>query len=145
MRSNYNYKSFSGFVFCHNLFKNNGSTIDSSSRFPLQSMSALMSVTSSPCRRIHRSSLARALVAQGESVRGIDNFITGKRENLAGLTGKMDFREASILDDAALSVPAKMWITSCMKPLSQCSTFHCDPLKLTSTMSRHVECLDCCA
>jgi nucleoside-diphosphate-sugar epimerase len=31
------------------------------------------------------SSIARALVARGDKVRGIDNFSTGKRENLAGL------------------------------------------------------------
>ena len=28
------------------------------------------------------SSIARALLEQGEQVRGIDNFATGKRENL---------------------------------------------------------------
>ena len=31
------------------------------------------------------SSIARALVARGDNVRGVDNFSTGKRENLAGL------------------------------------------------------------
>jgi UDP-glucose 4-epimerase len=31
------------------------------------------------------SSIARALIARGERVRGIDNFSTGKRENLIGL------------------------------------------------------------
>lgn len=31
------------------------------------------------------SSIARALVARGEQVRGVDNFSTGKRENLVGL------------------------------------------------------------
>lgn len=31
------------------------------------------------------SSIARALVARGDEVRGIDNFSTGKRDNLAGL------------------------------------------------------------
>jgi UDP-N-acetylglucosamine/UDP-N-acetyl-alpha-D-glucosaminouronate 4-epimerase len=41
------------------------------------------------------SSIARALIARGESVRGIDNFSTGKRENLAGLE-KMDFMEADL-------------------------------------------------
>jgi len=30
-------------------------------------------------------SIAAALLARGESVRGIDSFITGKRENLLGL------------------------------------------------------------
>jgi UDP-glucose 4-epimerase len=43
------------------------------------------------------SSLARALLQRGEQVRGLDNFSTSKRENLADL-GFMDFYEASLLD-----------------------------------------------
>ena len=42
------------------------------------------------------SNLAKALVERGERVRGIDNFATGKPENLAALRGKLDFREADI-------------------------------------------------
>lgn len=49
------------------------------------------------------SSLAHALVARGERVRGIDDLSTGRRENIAGLEGQLDFREADILDDAALA------------------------------------------
>lgn len=44
------------------------------------------------------SSLARALLEQGEQVRGIDNFATGKRENIADIVSRMDFREADLLD-----------------------------------------------
>jgi nucleoside-diphosphate-sugar epimerase len=44
------------------------------------------------------SSLVRALLERGEQVRGIDNFETGKRENLAGVLQRMDFREVDILD-----------------------------------------------
>src|SRR5271167_1980582 len=44
------------------------------------------------------SSLARALVARGEQVRGVDNFSTGKRENIAELLDRIDFRETDILD-----------------------------------------------
>jgi nucleoside-diphosphate-sugar epimerase len=44
------------------------------------------------------SSLARALLARGEQVRGVDNFATGRRENLAEILGRIDFREADILD-----------------------------------------------
>lgn len=40
-------------------------------------------------------SIAAALLARGERVRGIDNFITGKRENLAGLEG-MEFLEGDL-------------------------------------------------
>ena len=49
------------------------------------------------------SSLARALLQRGEQVRGLDNFSTGKRENLADL-GRMDFYEASLLDMPAVSM-----------------------------------------
>lgn len=48
------------------------------------------------------SSLARAVFAQGDQVRGIDNLSTGKRENIAEIAGKMDFREADLGDLAAL-------------------------------------------
>ncbi|HEV3512137.1 MAG TPA: SDR family oxidoreductase [Candidatus Sulfotelmatobacter sp.] len=48
------------------------------------------------------SSLAHALLARGEQVRGIDNFSTGKRENLSGILDRMDFREADIVDLEAM-------------------------------------------
>ena len=48
------------------------------------------------------SSLARALLQRGECVRGLDNFSTGKRENIAELA-RMDFREADLLDPAAVA------------------------------------------
>jgi len=44
------------------------------------------------------SSLARALLSRGEQVRGVDNFSTGKRENLADILTRVDFRESDILD-----------------------------------------------
>jgi nucleoside-diphosphate-sugar epimerase len=44
------------------------------------------------------SSLVRALLEKGAQVRGVDNFATGKRENLAEVLSKIDFREADILD-----------------------------------------------
>jgi nucleoside-diphosphate-sugar epimerase len=44
------------------------------------------------------SSLARELLKRGEQIRGVDNFSTGRRENLAELLGKIDLREADILD-----------------------------------------------
>ncbi len=44
------------------------------------------------------SSLARALLSRGEQVRGVDNFSTGNRENLADILHRIDFREADILD-----------------------------------------------
>jgi len=44
------------------------------------------------------SSLVRALLETGAQVRGIDNFATGRRENLAEVLGRIDFRDADILD-----------------------------------------------
>jgi UDP-glucose 4-epimerase len=40
----------------------------------------------------------RALLERGEQVRGIDNFDTGRRENLTDVMNRIDFREADILD-----------------------------------------------
>jgi len=42
------------------------------------------------------SSLARAVLSRGDQVRGVDNFATGKRENLAEILDRIDFREADI-------------------------------------------------
>jgi len=44
------------------------------------------------------SSIARALLAQGNQVRGIDNFSTGKRENIAEILGDIDFRDTDLAD-----------------------------------------------
>jgi len=44
------------------------------------------------------SSLVHALLDRGEQVRGIDNFETGRRENLTDVLSQIDFREADILD-----------------------------------------------
>lgn len=43
-------------------------------------------------------SLARALLQRGEAVRGLDNFSTGPRENIAEIIGKVEFREADLVD-----------------------------------------------
>jgi UDP-glucose 4-epimerase len=45
-------------------------------------------------------SIAAALLARGETVRGIDNFIAGKRSNLSGIEG-MEFIEGDLADPAA--------------------------------------------
>jgi UDP-glucose 4-epimerase len=44
-------------------------------------------------------SIAAALLARGETVRGVDNFSTGKRENLIGLEA-MDFLDGDLADPA---------------------------------------------
>lgn len=48
------------------------------------------------------SSLARAILARGDDVRGIDNFSTGKRGNIAELLDRIDVREADLLDLEAM-------------------------------------------
>jgi nucleoside-diphosphate-sugar epimerase len=50
------------------------------------------------------SSLARELLLRGEQVRGVDNFSTGRRENLAHIMAQIDFREADILDLEAMKL-----------------------------------------
>jgi UDP-glucose 4-epimerase len=49
------------------------------------------------------SSLARALIARGDSVRIIDNFSTGKRENLADIAERIELIEGDIRDDRQLT------------------------------------------
>jgi len=44
------------------------------------------------------SSIARGLLVQGDQVRGIDNFSTGKRENIAEIFDKIDFRDVDLGD-----------------------------------------------
>ena len=44
------------------------------------------------------SSLARALVGEGNRVRGIDNLSTGKHKNIAEILGQIDFHQADLLD-----------------------------------------------
>lgn len=48
------------------------------------------------------STLARAVLAQGDEVRGIDNLSTGKRENLEEIQNRIDFRQADLLDMTAV-------------------------------------------
>jgi UDP-glucose 4-epimerase len=49
------------------------------------------------------SSIARALVERGDRVRILDDFSSGRWENLAELTGAVEVIEGSILDDRALA------------------------------------------
>lgn len=44
------------------------------------------------------SSIACELVSRGEKVRGVDNFSTGNRANIADIQDRIEFREADILD-----------------------------------------------
>ena len=48
------------------------------------------------------SALVRALLERGDQVRGLDNFETGRRENLQEVFSQIDFREADLLDAAAV-------------------------------------------
>jgi len=53
------------------------------------------------------SSIAHELVSRGESVRGLDDFSTGKPENIQDIKNDIDFRQASLLDEAALASACK--------------------------------------
>src|SRR3954470_15157086 len=48
------------------------------------------------------SSLVRALLARGDRVRVLDNFFSGKRENLAEVAGDVDLLEGDVRDEGAL-------------------------------------------
>jgi UDP-glucose 4-epimerase len=49
------------------------------------------------------SSIARALIARGDGVRIVDNFSTGKRENIADLAEHIELLEGDIRDDRLMS------------------------------------------
>src|SRR5258707_522720 len=48
------------------------------------------------------SSIARTLIARGDEVRVLDDFSSGKRENLADIAEDVELLEGDIRDDAAL-------------------------------------------
>lgn len=49
------------------------------------------------------SSIARELVNRGENVRGLDDFSTGKWENIEEIKDSLDFRGVSLLDQAGVA------------------------------------------
>jgi UDP-glucose 4-epimerase len=49
------------------------------------------------------SSIARALLAEGATVRGLDNLSTGNLSNIEEIRGQIDFRQADVLDEHALA------------------------------------------
>jgi nucleoside-diphosphate-sugar epimerase len=49
------------------------------------------------------SNIVEQLLAQGDSVRVLDNFATGKRENLAPFLSRIEVVEGDLRDDAALA------------------------------------------
>ena len=49
------------------------------------------------------SSIARALLARGEKVRIVDNFFSGKRENLADVAADIELIEGDIRDQATMA------------------------------------------
>jgi len=53
------------------------------------------------------SSLARAVLAQGDQVVGVDNLATGRRENIAGLADRIDFREFDVNDVGKMSAACR--------------------------------------
>lgn len=53
------------------------------------------------------SSLAHALISRGERVRGVDNFATGKRENIEELGGRIEFMEGSVEDAETMATACR--------------------------------------
>ncbi|HEY1464516.1 MAG TPA: SDR family oxidoreductase [Terriglobales bacterium] len=53
------------------------------------------------------SSLARAVLAQGDEVRGIDNLSTGKIENISEILDRIDFCRSDLLDMNAVQQACK--------------------------------------
>ena len=49
------------------------------------------------------SSIARALLARGDRVRVLDNFFSGRRENLADVAGDIELIEGDVRDAAAVA------------------------------------------
>src|SRR6185437_7084045 len=54
------------------------------------------------CAGFIGSSLVEVLVKRGETVRGLDNFETGKPENMAGFRDRMEFIECDLRDADAM-------------------------------------------
>lgn len=48
------------------------------------------------------SSIARTLLSRGESVRGVDNFSTGKKENIDEISEQIDFHEYDVTELEAM-------------------------------------------
>lgn len=53
------------------------------------------------------SSIAETLLAKGERVRILDDFSTGRRSNVEGLSGKVELIEGSIVDPAVVAAAMK--------------------------------------
>ena len=49
------------------------------------------------------SSIARSLLAEGATVRGLDNLSTGNLSNIEEIRSQIDFRHADVLDEHALA------------------------------------------
>jgi nucleoside-diphosphate-sugar epimerase len=54
------------------------------------------------CAGFIGSSITEALVRRGDAVRGVDNFDTGQRENLASFRDQMEFLECDLRDQVAI-------------------------------------------
>jgi UDP-glucose 4-epimerase len=69
--------------------------------YAVQDMSSLCLVTGGA--GFIGSSIVRALLARGDRVRVIDNFFSGKRENLAEVAADVDLQEGDVRDESALA------------------------------------------
>ena len=62
-----------------------------------------MNILLTGCAGFIGSNIAKKLVEEGESVRVIDNFSTGKKENISGISGKIDILDGDIRDGDTVS------------------------------------------
>ena len=65
------------------------------------------------------SHIVRTLLDQGADVRVLDNFSTGKRENLSGLNGRLDVLEGDVRDRAIVET-SRSGCGYCLPPGSVC-------------------------
>lgn len=59
------------------------------------------------CAGFIGSSITEALVRRGDTVRGLDNFETGKRENVAAFRNRIEFAECDLRDAEAVAAACR--------------------------------------
>jgi nucleoside-diphosphate-sugar epimerase len=81
-------------------------------------------------------SIAAALLTRGESVRGVDSFITGNRANLLGLEA-MEFVEGDLADPAACAAACKG-----IEVVFHQAALASVPRSVTDPVATHVNCVN---
>jgi UDP-glucose 4-epimerase len=81
-------------------------------------------------------SIAAALLERGESVRGVDSFITGKRENLIGLEA-MEFIEGNLADPAVCA-----WVCAGVEIVFHEAALASVPRSVADPVATNINCVD---